>query len=253
MNETNFFKGIEHTVVPWKQYQLHVPLFYRDIMFMSVSILTPIEKLKTILPSKRMKPYRITPWHSILSITAYQYKDNDLGPYNEVSIGVPMSIDNETPLFTGILRKPPESLMIYIHHLPVTTEIARVVGAEFAGYPKFIAGIEFVEKGDWITCELKTDNQDILALSGKKIGTQKFPRICVHPITVRDGCMLRSELVINERDMAESKNAKDTKLELGEHKISKELKELKLGKILSYRYCPKAQGILTPVFESFSV
>ncbi|MCP4371820.1 MAG: acetoacetate decarboxylase family protein [Deltaproteobacteria bacterium] len=220
---------------------------------MSVSILVPIEKLKTILPSKRMKPYRITPWHSIIAITAYKYNETDLGPYNEVSIGVPISIDNETPLFTGILRKPPESLIIYPYHLPVTTEIAWEVGSEFAGYPKFIAEIEFVEEGDWITCELKIDNQDILSLRGKKIRTKKFPRICVHPITVRNGYMLRSELVISERDMGESKKGKDVKLELGEHKIAEELKGLNLGKTLSYRYCPMAQGILTPVFESFSV
>lgn len=253
MNETDFYQEIEHTQVSWRQYQLYVPLFYQDMMFMSVSILVPIEKLRRIIPSKRMKPYRITPRHSIIAITAYQYKETDLGPYNEISISVPISIDTQTPMFTGILRKPPESPMFYICHLPVTTEIARKVGCEFAGYPKFIAEIEFVEKNDWITCELKSEDLDILSFSGKKMATRKFPRICVHPITVRNGYMLRSEFVISERGMAESKNGKDAKIALGNHKIAEELRALKLGKMVGYRYCPRARGILTPVFESFSV
>ena len=253
MDATDFFEEIDHTKVPWKQYQLYAPLFYRDLMFMALSILVPTRMLKTILPSKRMKPYRVTPWHSIISITAYQHKENDLGPYNEVSISIPISIDRETPMFTGILRKPPESPMIYIHHLPVTTQIARDVGCEFAGYPKFIAEIEFVEKGDWITCKWRSDNQDVLTFSGKKISTDKFPRIYVHAITVRNSYMLRSEFVISERGMGESKNRRDATLELGNHKIAKELKDLDLGKIMAYRYCPMAQGILTPVIESFSI
>ena len=46
-------------------------------------------------------------------------------------------------MFTGILRKPPTEPEVYIHHLPVTTEIARDAGVEFAGYPKFLAYIGF--------------------------------------------------------------------------------------------------------------
>ena len=145
----DFFKEIEHTAVPWRQYELHVPIFYPDINFMMISMVAPLEKIKTLLPSPRMKPYRISPWHSLLTITGYQYKECDLGPYNEVSVGVPITLDKETPLFTGSLRKLPKSLVTYVRHLPVTTQIAYEVGAEFAGYPKFVAGIDFSEDNDW--------------------------------------------------------------------------------------------------------
>ena len=253
MNKNDFFQEIEHTPVPWRQYQLYFPVFYQDIRFMSISVLVSIKKIKSMLPSKRMKPYRITPWHSVISITSYEYRECDLDPYNEVAIGVPVTIDEETPIFTGSLRRMPKNPMAYIHKIPVTTEIAREVGAEFAGYPKFIADIEFTEKDNWLSCELREDNQQILKLSGRKLDLKQFPRYRVNPITYRRGYILRSEFVISERDMGDSKNGEDVKLELGEHQIAEELRELELGKVLGYQYCPHAQGILTPVFESFAM
>jgi hypothetical protein len=146
----------------------------------------------------------------------------------------------------------PDAPMTYSHHLPVTTEIARIVGAEFAGYPKFLADIEFTEEGDWLTCELKSDGQNVLTLSGRMLDAKRLPRYRVHPITFRRGYILRSELVLSEREMGASRSGKDVRLELGDHRIAEELKELRLGRVLGFGYCPQAQGILTPVFESFA-
>ena len=252
MDTDDFFQEIEHTPVPWRQRQLFVPIFYPSIMFMTAAFLVPIAKMRTLLPSKRLKPYRITPWHSIFSIALYRYHESDLGPYNEVLLGVPVTIDEETPLFTGSLRKLPAEPMTLIQHLPVTTEIAREVGAEFAGYPKFLADIEFAEEGDWITCELRANNQRILTLKGRKLDLAQCPRFRVYPLTYRRGYILRSELIISERKMGTSKRREDVELVLGEHTIAEELKAMNLGKLASYSYCPQAQGILTPVIESFA-
>jgi hypothetical protein len=252
VNTEDFFQEIEHSEVPWKQYQLHVPVFYPDIMLMTVSILAPLESVKKLLPSTRLKPYRLSPWHSTISITTYQYRQSDLGPYNEVAISIPVTIDQDTPLFTGVIRKLPKETMAYMRHLPVSTEIARVVGVEFAGYPKFVAEIEFREEDDWVTCELAADGQQILELSGRKLGLEKFPRFRMHPLTSRRGYILRSELVVSESEMGMSTRKGDVKLVLGDHPIAAELRGLNLGKVLSYGYCPRAKGVLTPVFESFA-
>ncbi len=251
MSTSDFFQEIEHTSLLWRKYKLQLPVFYQNIRFMTLSLLASIEGIKSILPSNRLKPYRISPWHGALSISVYQYQESDLGPYNEVAISVPVTIDVDTPLFTGSLRKLPKSPMAYNHHLPVTTEIAREVGAEFAGYPKFLADISFTDEGDWLTCELNADGQNILMFSGRKLQLKSFPRFRMSPITYRRGYILRSEFVISERKMGSSTDQGDVRLEFGDHKIARELKDLKLGRISGYWYCPQAQGILTPVFESF--
>jgi hypothetical protein len=252
MSRDDFFHEISHEVVPWRQYELHVPVFYQDIRFMTATLPVQLPKIHALLPSKRLHPYRITPWRGAMTITAYEYRESDIGPYNEVSVGIPVTIDKETPLFTGSLRKTPQVPMSYSHHLPVTTEIARVVGAEFAGYPKFLADIKFSEEDSWLICELIAENHLILTMRGRKLPTQQVPRFRVSPITHRRGHILRSELVISEREMGHTKDGQSVKIELGDHPIAEELKELDFGRVLGYGYCPQAQAILTPVFESFA-
>jgi hypothetical protein len=159
MRNSEFFSGIAHLQVPWGSRQISVPVFYYDMMSLAVFMLAPVKNVKTILPSKRMNPYRVTPWHCIVAISAFEYRDTDIEPYNEVSIAVPFVMDRVSPLFTGVLRKAPEVPMMYIHNLPVTTEIARAAGVEFAGFPKFLADIGFERKGEWLSCQVNADGK----------------------------------------------------------------------------------------------
>jgi len=254
MSKTStFFAEIEHSEVPWRSYQLHVPVFYYDTMSLSVYLLAPTERIKTILPSKRLHPYRVTPSLSTVLIAAYSYQDCDLGPYNEVMICVPVTLDKATPMFTGSLRRPPPEPIVYIHSLPVTTEIARVVGAEFAGYPKFVAEIDFVDEGDWVHCKWVSDNEHVLTLRGRKLPLKPTPRSRVHALTHRRGYILRSESISGKCEMGLSRDAQDVELKLGEHRIAQELRDLGAEKTSAYAYCPHKQHILTPVIESYAV
>ena len=126
MHQSDFFEGIKQSKVKLGSFEIKIPVFYRDMMNINVYLLASLDKLKACLPSERMHPFRMTPWHGIFSVSAYEYKDSDLGPYNEVSLGIPFILDKISPVFTDIRRKVPEIPMIYILHLPVSTEIARV-------------------------------------------------------------------------------------------------------------------------------
>ena len=146
MHDLSFFQQVAHVEVPWGETTISVPIFYYDISSISAAFLTPLDKIKALLPSPRMKPLRVTPWHGLTAITAYEYRDCDLGPYNEVSISFPITIDKTSSWVKTLLGKTDEYLKVYIRHLPVTTEIARAVGVDFAGFPKFIAEIELLKK-----------------------------------------------------------------------------------------------------------
>lgn len=253
MDTNDFFQEIEHIPVTWRQHQLHIPVFFQDIMYMFVSFLAPIQKIFSALPSKRMKPYRLTPWHTTIAIFAYQYRKCDIGAYNELAISVPVTIDEQTPIFTGTLRKIPKYPMAYTFHMPLTAEFARSVGVEIAGYNKFLAVIDFIEEDNWLTCKLSANNQSVLSLRGRKLPLKRYPRYVGCPITLLRGNILRSELLYSERDMGESRREEDVKLELGEHPIADELRNFKLGKMLGYGYCPQAQAILTAPMESYLI
>jgi hypothetical protein len=120
---------------------------YCDRACLDVFPLAPIARVKAILPSARTHPYRVTPWHCVVALSAYEYRDSNLEPYNEIAINVPFVVDRRSPLTTCTLRRMPEVPMLYVHHLPVSTEISRAVGVEFAGFPKFITDISFERQG----------------------------------------------------------------------------------------------------------
>ena len=250
MRDLAFFQEIEHTQVPWGDRQIWVPVFYYDFMTLGTYWLAPFEKVKALLPSNRMIPYRVSPWHTLVSITVYEYRDCDIGPYNEVSFSIPFTLDRASPLLTGILRKAPQVPMVYIHHLPVTTEIARDAGVEFAGYPKFVADIRFEEEGDWVHCSATEGGREILTLSGRKLPLALTPRSRVHPTNCRGERLLRCELILSERQAGASRDAADVRLELGNHPMAQDLRDLELGRLLAYQFCPQQQAILTPVLES---
>lgn len=253
MKNSEFFEGIPQTAVKVGPYNTFYPVFYRDTAHMAVFMLAPLEKIKSILPSKRMFPFRLTPWHGMVTMSATQHKDSDIGPYNMVEIGVPFVLDKATPVFTGILHKVPEVPMIYLPYFTVNTEIARFTGIELANYPGFLAEIQFEEDDKWINCVVNADGVNILKLSGRKIDLKKFPRQHFCPVTVKDNRLLRSEYNYSESDTGVSKKSSDVSLQFGDHPMGLKLKELNLGKVLQYQYCPSGQAILTTVTESYQI
>lgn len=253
MPDKDFFKEIEHVEVAWGERSIWVPVFYPDSTSMGAMYLASSEKLKAWMPSPRMFPLRITPGKGLVSVSVMEFRDSDLGPYNEVGIGVPFTLDKPSPSFTGTLRKGPAEPYLYIHHMPVTTEIARAAGADFAGYPKFVATIEFKREAGWVSGRLADGDQHILTLTGRELGLQDIAQSRLHAFTSRNGRLLRSEVIYSERRLGRSKNAADVRLELGNHAISQELADLGIGRLVAYQYVPEYQSILTPVIESLAL
>lgn len=253
MQNQDFFSGIRQSKVQVGPYDFNIPVFYRDMMHLDIHMLAPLDGLRKILPSDRMHPFRITPWHGLVTISAYEYRDSDLGSYNEVSISIPFILDRVSPVLTGILRKLPEVPMAYIYRLPVTTEIARLTGVEGANYPKFLAGISFDSRDQWINCKAEAEGKTILIVSVRKTQLKSFPRANVFPVTLWKDRLLRSEFNLCECESGLSKSSSDIRLELGDHPVGLELKALNPGRILFYQYSPACKALLMPVCESYPV
>ena len=126
-------------------------------------------------------------------------------------------------------------------------------GVEFAAYPKFVANFEFERSDDWITCRLSEGESHILTLTGRRLGVRYSSRARWHAFTVRNGRLLRSEVISGGRGMAVSKAPACVRLELGDHPIAKELRGLGVGRMLAYQNVPEYQTVLTPVIESLPI
>lgn len=250
---TELFSGIKQATLPLQAGHVAVPLFYRDLAYLGVYLLAPFNRVRGLLPSGRMHPYRLTPWHGVVTITASEFRDSGIGPYNAVSIGVPFTLGRESPCFTGLLRRPPEIPMIYLLHLLVTTEAARAAGSEMANFPESLADIRFESDGRWVRCEAGAEGKRILSLAARIPAPDHCPRQRVDAFTLQRGRLLRSELVYGESRAGISRKGSGVRLELGDHLIGLKLRELPLGRVLQYQYYPKGQAVLSLPCESYPI
>jgi len=247
-----FFREIEHRKLAWGERSVHVPVFYRDVATMSVLFSASLGGLRKLLPSSRLHPIRVGRRRGLLSIVAHEFRDSDFGPYNEVGLLVPVTLDVPSPLLKNLFGRGHGEPMVLVHQLPVTTEIARDAGVQFAGYPKFLAQIVFEEDADWRTCRLTETGQHILTVRMRKHALHDAPRSRSHCLTLRGGMLLRSEIIASERTATSSKKRPDVRLELGDHPIAQELAKLGVGRAIGSSHAPSYQLILTPVIESFT-
>lgn len=253
MRDLSFFKHVDHPQVEYQIRPFHMPVFYYDVTAVMVGFLTPLDKVRALLPSARMKPLRATPWHTVTVIAGFEYRDCDAGPYNEVAITFPFTMDQSAPIFTGLLRHIAAGPMAYVYKLPVTTEIARQFGVDFYNFPKFIADIDFRREEGWIHCHLSKGGQSILTLSSKMLPVKPSGRWRFDCFSARDDRILRSEVTVNVRQQGISRNPKDVQLELGDESLAQELRNLKLGRMVHLQYLPACQTILSGVVESYEM
>jgi hypothetical protein len=186
-------------------------------------------------------------------IACFEYRDCDAGPYNEISIAFPFTLDNPAPILTGLLKHIAAGPMVYIHKLPVTTEIARQFGLDFYNFPKFIANIDFMRNNGWIHCHLSEGKRTILSLSTKMLPVKPSGRWRFDCISTRDDRILRSEVTVNVQKQVISRNPGNVRLELGDHEISETLRKLKLGRMVHFQYMPSCQTILSSAVESYEM
>jgi hypothetical protein len=250
MRDSSFFEQIQQVSHTVEGHEFKVPTFYYDITTINAAFLTPVRQVKKRLPSRQMKPVRVTPFHAITAITAFEYRDTDIGPYNEVSIGLPVTVGRAALVGWGALRVLQEPTA-YVMQLPVTTEIARYGGVAFFGFPKFIAEIEFQRENGWIHCHLAAEGKDIFTLSARQLKTKPAGRSRLHALTIMGERILRSEIMINQPQRGVSIRQEDVRLELGDHAIANNLREMQLGRMLQLQHMPAHQSILTSAIESY--
>jgi hypothetical protein len=229
MRDDDFFKNTPSKTLKMNGESVDFPVLYFDFRFVTCVFTVKINRLKTILPHPDFVPIQVWPGTGMLAITAFEYRDTSIGPYNEVAISVPINFPPATFLgkhsALSIMRR--NIYPVYIHHLPVTTEIARKGGVYYYNYPKFIAEIDFQEQNGFLVVYLKEKDELILRMSAKKIPIKKSDRFEFHTFSLKDNAVLHSLIEGLAPKTGQKILGRCGKLELGSHLISRELESLK--------------------------
>ena len=249
MRRSPFFDGVTQSEVTVAGQPAKVPIFYYDGTAIQAVFAARLGALRRLMPDPRFSPARLAPGLGALAITCFEYRDTDLGPYNELAISVVLNEPWFLPNLPGralasSLRR--RQLHAWVQHLPVTTEIARAGGVDFYNYPKFIAGIDFQETTTRRVCRLSEGEEHILTLSGERIATPRSQELQLFSHLWMDRQPQGSEFKINALEMGASLRPGAATLDLGErHPIARELAGLiAWRRPLQYQYMARFEGIL---------
>jgi hypothetical protein len=252
MRDVEFFQGVPQRPVTVAGYEVVTPAFYSDYSQISAVWVTPLDRIRELLPSRRLHPLRLTPRRGVTVIVAYEYRDTTLGPYNEVAVGFPVTVDKKAAVLAGLRRFQAEGGSIFIWQMPVTTAIARDTGVEVAGYPKYLADIDITDEARLATCRLAEGNRHILTLRLRhRKSREQQQRMRYEPVTVKGDRLLRGMSVTNFRSSRMSFTGRGVELELGDHPLADQLRHLELGRVIMASYAPAVQSVLSPPLESW--
>jgi hypothetical protein len=249
MRDSPFFDGVTQVDVKIDGQASKAPTFYYDGTAMTAVFAASLRGLQRLMPDPRYCPARLAPGLGALAITCFEYRDTDIGPYNELAISVVLNEPWFLPnlpgraLISGLRRR---QLHAWVQHLPVTTEIARAGGVNFYNYPKFLANIEFEEKGGRRICRLGEGSEHILTLWGQQIPTSGSKQIQLFSHLWMDRQPQSAEFKINAIDMGMTMRPGAASLETGSsHPVARELSGLIRWDVpIQYQYIPRFEGIL---------
>src|SRR5439155_1720179 len=123
-------------------------------------------------------------------IAAIDYRDNDLGDYNEVSLALFVRRRGErasVPYLGAALDLVRNRVATWIWKLPVDQRFTCAAGRGIWGFPKSVAQIEFQDVDSRRRCRLVMDGRHVLTFSVARGGRRALPDVRMMTYTYVDG------------------------------------------------------------------
>jgi hypothetical protein len=205
-----------------------LPVEVRDATALSAMFLVPTAAARRLLPHAHLHPLEIWPGRAILVLAAVEYRDNDLGTYNEFAVNLfvhhgPRSLRAGFGLWQAFRAR---TLGVYIHWLPVTTSFSRDAGRDIWGFPKTIAEITFRDVGGQRQCVVTESGVQVLTFSVRTGGGRRMPEMPQNAYAVRDGGLFRTPSVMSGTGVGTRLGG--AAVTLGDHPRAAELRALGL-------------------------
>ena len=149
------------------------PVSFQDVHYIASLYASNSVFVHQKLAGTGLKPGLVFNGKPVVALGLIEYKESDLGAYNEVIIAIPVIPENEKSGYSNWLElyAPLKSRKLgqYIIHIPVNSVQSMEAGMELWGYPKTVLGIKHVFSDNKIdSCIYKEDSvQSIIEFSGK--------------------------------------------------------------------------------------
>ncbi len=207
-----------------------VPVVVRDATSMSAVFVVSATAVRRLIAHPQLHVAELFPGRALCVVAAIEYRDNDLGQYNEVSVAffVKHGGGRPLPFFGMIAGLRARQIGAYIHRLPVTTSFSRDAGRDIWGFPKTVDDIGFHDEAGRRSCTLAVDGVHALTLSIARGGRRRMRDMAQDVYACRDGVLWKTPSTMGGD--AVGMRLGGARLVLGHHPIAAELRSLGLPK-----------------------
>ena len=250
MSEKGFFDGYRQEPVSIRGVPGKAPMFFRELNMMGAVFTAPRWRARLALPKSGYRPLIVPPGLGLIAVHCMEYKDSDIGPYNEVAVSIALR-RGWLPLMSAYQAARSLSRSVfhaYVKSLPVTTEVALHGGIDFFNYPKYLADISFRETAGHRICTLrdKKTTELIMEFEGRRLACWSCAAAEDNLLTLYTypeigGKVRRAKLLINQRERGDA-FFRGASLRLGSHPSAEAFRGL--GLPVQYVYAPRCQGVL---------
>jgi hypothetical protein len=206
-----------------------LPVCVRDARVVVANFVVAAGAVRALLPTSNLQPVEVYPGGALCSLGAIEYRDNDLGEYNEFAVNFFVVPGTERPLpLVGALRGFwRREVGVYVHRLPVTTSFSRDAGYGIWGFPKTVDEITFEDRDRRRSCTLVSNGTHVLKLTiARGFGRVRLPEAPQDTYTWADGRLRRTPSVM--RGDGVGFRLGGAELTLGTHPIADELRSIGL-------------------------
>jgi hypothetical protein len=240
-----FFDGLMRWQVP--EHGVQTPLFFRDLSAFGAVFTAASDAVRPLLPDARLRLVEHWPGRCLALVLAVQYRDSDLGPYEELALAFPAAAGERVLPAMGALREGLRgSLSAWTWQMPVSTDVACRVGRGIAGFPKEVADVRITRSGGQWEATLQQQGEAALRLRCRAgDGGAGERTVSLRSYTVLQGITLQNHLLVRQTRYQDLLGGDSVRLELGSGPWAQQLRALGLGEsALAAHVCSQGQAML---------
>ena len=211
--------------------EVRLPVVVRDAASGAATYAVSATAARRLIPGDALELVEVWPGKALCSIAAIDYRDNDLGDYNEVSIAFFVREKGSArglPYIGTVADFVRGRVATYIRHLPVDQPFTCEAGRTIWGFPKTVQRIDFSPAAERATCALYMDGAHVLTLSVPRGGTRRLPDSVMTTYSLIDG--VPHKTAFSSGGEGVGFHLGGASLTLGTHPIADELRALGLPK-----------------------
>ena len=166
------------------------PVVVADAAMCMNAFLVDAKAAQAMIADSGFRVLELWPGKAILQLLAVDYRQNDLGDYNEAVILFPVLTPGEKqpfPLLGPIRRLATGAVANYVYRMPVDQAFTAHAGRYIWGFPKWVTRVDIEFNASRAAASFIDDGQPVFSISARTGGTGVAKEQRAASLAIRDG------------------------------------------------------------------